>query len=159
MQRPRWVFGEKAVEILSHIRDAHQVYWVFGLMAEAHAALGNADEAVRWADRARPGTQMAGETPTVAWRGIGVALAAAKRCEEAEDAFKRAIANKPVIQRFEWFRSLLAAGRFYLGHGNLDMARLRLEAAERKAEALQTPLLCTESVESALEVGTAGGTI
>ena len=133
------VFGEKAVEILSHIRDAHQVYWVFGLMAEAHAALGNADEAVRWADRARPGTQMAGETPTVAWRGIGVALAAAKRCEEAEDAFKRAIANKPVIQRFEWFRSLLAAGRFYLGHGNLDMARLRLEAAERKAEALQTP--------------------
>ena len=133
------VFGEKAVEILSHIRDAHQVYWAFGLMAEAHAALGNADEAVKWADRARPGTQMAGETPTVAWRGIGVASAAAKRCEEAEDAFKRAIANKPVNQRFEWFRSLLAAGRFYLEQGNPDMARLRLEAAERKAEALQTP--------------------
>ncbi len=130
--------GKKAVEILSHVKDAEQLYWAFGLMAEAHAALGNAAEAVRWADRARSGTEMAGETPTVAWRGIGVASAAAKRREEAEDAFNRAVASNQVSQRFEWFRSLLAGGRFYLEHGNLDMARLRLEAAERKAKALQT---------------------
>ncbi len=138
-------YGKKAVEILSHVKDARQLYWAFGLMAEAHSALGNADEAVRWAEKARPGTQIAGETGTVAWRGIGVASAAAKRHEAAEDAFERAIENKQVNRRFEWFRSLLAAGRFYLEHGNLEIARLRLEAAKRKAEALQTPFFARKA--------------
>ena len=133
------VYGRKAVEILSHVKDAHQLYWAFGLMAEACSALGRPDEAVRWADRARAGTRMAGETPTVTWRGIGVAMAAAKRNCEAEDAFERAIACDRSNQRFEWCRSLLAAGRYYLEQGNPDMARMRLESAARKASALQTP--------------------
>ena len=132
--------GKKAVEILSHVKDSYQLYWAFGLLAEAHAALGNGGEAVSWADRARPGTRSEGETSTVSWRGIGVALAAAKRPVEAENAFERAIGCSEADQRFEWCRSLLAAGRFYLETGNPELARLRLEAAKRKAEALQTPV-------------------
>ena len=131
--------AKQAVEILSQVKDADQLYWAYGLMAEAQATLGNADEAVSWAEKARSGTQMAGETPTVVWRSIGVASAVAKRREEAEDAFNRAVAGNQGDQRFEWFRSVLATGRFYLEHGNLDTARLHLETAERKARDLQTP--------------------
>ena len=133
------VYGRKAVEILSHVKDAHQLYWAFGLMAEACSALGSPDEAVRWADSARAGTRMAGETPTVTWRGIGVAMAAANRHDEAEEAFERSVAGDCSSQRFEWCRSLLAAGRYYLDHGNSNMARMRLESAARKAADLQTP--------------------
>lgn len=132
-------YGRSAVENLSHVRDAHQLYWAIGLMAEVCSALGKADEAVKWADRARPGTRMAGETPVVAWRGIGVALASANRHGEAGEAFEQSIAGNRTVQRFEWCRSLLAAGRFYLEHGNPDLARMRLETAARTATALQTP--------------------
>lgn len=132
------VFGRRAVEILSRVKDAHQLYWAFGLMAEACSALGSPDEAVRWAASARAGTRMAGETPTVTWRGIGVAMAAANRHDEAEEAFERSVAGDRSSHRFEWCRSLLAAGRYYLDHGNPDMARMRLESAARKAAALQT---------------------
>ncbi len=133
------VYGKKAVEILSHVKDAYQLYWACGLLAEAHAALGDGNEAVKWAERARPGTRVEGETPSVAWRGIGVALAAAKRFKEAEDAFERAIRCSEANRRFEWCRSLLASGRFCMEHGNREMARQRLEAAQRKATELQTP--------------------
>lgn len=133
------VCGKKAVEILSHVTDAYQLHWACGLLAEAHAAQGDGNEAVKWAEKARPGTCAAGETPSVAWRGIGVALAAAKRFKEAEDAFERAIGCSEANRRFEWCRSLLASGRFCLEHGNSEMARQRLEAAKRKATALQAP--------------------
>ncbi|MDE3256453.1 MAG: sigma 54-interacting transcriptional regulator [Gemmatimonadota bacterium] len=132
-------YGRNAVEYLSNVKDAHQLYWAFGLMAEVCSAMGKADEAVKWADRARPGTRTAGETPIVAWRGIGVALAAANRHGEAEDAFERSITGNRTVQRFEWCRSLLAAGRFYLERGNPDLARMRLTSAARTATALQTP--------------------
>ena len=132
-------YGINAVENLSRVRDAHQLYWAFGLMAEVCSALGKADDAVMWAHRARPGTRMTGETPVVAWRGIGVALAAANRHGEAGEAFERSIAGSRTVQRFEWCRSLLAAGRFYLERGNPDLARMRLETAARTATALQTP--------------------
>ena len=51
-------------------------------------------------------------TGIVAWRGIGVALAAANRHGEAGEAFERSIAGNRTVQRFEWCRSLLAAGRY-----------------------------------------------
>lgn len=134
------VCGKKAVEILSHIKGSHRLYWANGLLAEAYAALGNCDEALSWADRARPGAQLEeGETSTVSWRGIGVALAAAERHMDAEDAFERSIGCSEARQRFEWCRSLLASGRFCLEHGNREAARARLEAAKRKAEAMQAP--------------------
>ena len=138
-------YGRKAVENLSHIDDAHQLYWAFGLMAEACSALGDADPAVRWAERARAGTRMAGETPTVTWRGIGVAMAAADRHDEAEEAFERSVAGDRASQRFEWCRSLLAAGRYYREQGNPDLARMRLELAARKAAALQTPYFARQA--------------
>lgn len=140
-------YGRNAVENLSHVRDAHQLYWAFGLMAEVCSSLGKADEAVKWADRARPGTRMAGETPVVAWRGIGVALAAAKRHGEAGEAFERSITGNRTVQRFEWCRSLLAAGRFYLEHGNPALARMRLETAARTATALQTPYYVRQALK------------
>ncbi len=140
-------YGRNAVENLSHVRDAHQLYWAFGLMAEVCSALGKADDAVMWADRARPGTRMTGETPVVAWRGIGVALAAANRQVEAGEAFERSIAGNRTVQRFEWCRSLLAAGRFYLEHGNPDLARMRLETAARTATALQTPYFARQALK------------
>lgn len=132
-------YGKKAVETLSHVKDCYQLYRAFGLLAEAHAELGNGDEAVSWAGRAQPGTLLEDETPTVSWRGIGVALAAAKRLKEAGDAFEQAIECNEATRRFEWCRSLLASGRFYLEHGNRELARRRLEAAKRKATAIQTP--------------------
>ena len=156
-------YGRKAVEVLSHVKDAYQQYWACGLLAEAHAALGNGNEAVKWADRARPGTRVSGETPSVAWRGIGVALASAKRFKEAEDAFEQAIECNEASRRFEWCRSLLASGRFFLEHGNSEMAHRRLEAAKRKATAIQTPFYARKASKllarlARLEVrpGTAG---
>lgn len=140
-------YGRNAVENLSHVKDAHQLYWSFGLMAEVCSALGKADEAVKWADRARPGTRTVGETPVVAWRGIGVALAAANRLGEAGEAFERSIVGNRTAQRFEWCRSLLAAGRFYLEHGNPDLARMRLETAARTATALQTPYYVRQALK------------
>ena len=156
-------YGKKAVEILSQVKDAYQQYWACGLLAEALAAQGNGNEAVKWADRALPGTRVSGETPSVAWRGIGVALASAKRFKEAEDAFEQAIECNEASRRFEWCRSLLASGRFYLEHGNSEMARRRLEAAKRKATAIQTPFYARKASKllarlARLEVrpGTAG---
>ena len=87
------------------------------------------DQALAWVDRVRPGVALSGNIHILIWAGIGKALSAAGRYDEAREAFEKAVGVRDRAKGFSRMRAYMQAGEFFLERGNQEFARSHLEVA------------------------------
>ena len=122
-------YAREAEMLLSETGRDRLIYMAYVLLMEVAVASGDMDQALAWADRVRPGVGLSGNIHISIWAGIGKALSAAGRYDEAREAFEKAVGVRDRARGFARMRAYMQAGEFFLERGNQEFARSHVEVA------------------------------
>ena len=101
--------------LLSETGRDRLIYMAYVLLMEVAVASGDMDQALAWADRVRPGVGLSGNIHISIWAGIGKALSAAGRYDEAREAFEKAVGVRDRARGFSQDAGIYAGGGIFPG--------------------------------------------